>query len=286
MNRSILCALLAPAALVACGGATPSPAPTTTPGATDEPGPGRGGRAYDSWTGELGLTAPASLRRPDGVDVTDTGHAFRLKNFYGWDLRGAEGIYGARYHAKPYVLGRNWLAGSEPVDAVLAILRDGDHELPAFGAVLPEDALREIAQFIVDVRDRTLAHPDDIFTLVEGSPGNYALRPGADPARGAAYFADTCADCHGDDGTAMLFDDGAYSLGTHSRQKAYEDWFKILNGHPGSAMARQVSGTGAEMGQTILDVLAALCDRGRFPAGAATGGDVPDGDPRCGAYLR
>ena len=140
---------------------------------------------------------------------------------------------------------------------------------------------------MVGVRDGALPHPDGVFELKKGTPGNYALRAGGDATRGKAMIAERCSGCHGNDGTTVLFDDGEYSLGSHARQKAYEDWLKILNGQPGTGMKRQLKGAnGKEMTQELLDLFAALCDRTALPAGKATKGDVPDGDPRCGAYLK
>jgi hypothetical protein len=152
--------------------------------------------------------------------------------------------------------------------------------------VLDDAALNTVAEFVVATRDRHLPHPDDIFELKKGSPGHYILKSGGDAARGKQAYATKCSACHGDNGTLVLFDDGEFSLGTHSRQKAYEDWFKIANGQPGTAMLSQVSGSGKERTQQILDILAALCDRTAFPAGKAKGKDVPNNDPRCGAYLK
>ncbi|MEZ4368300.1 MAG: hypothetical protein R2939_18775, partial [Kofleriaceae bacterium] len=203
-----------------------------------------------------------------------------------WDLRGAAGISGPGYGNKAYALPHDLLADARGEDELAAWFTDGGAGLPGLGAVLETDAIRSIARFVVEVRDGALPHPDWIWELRANSPGNYALGPGADAARGGALFAERCADCHGADGTELLFDDGAYSLGTHARQKAYEDWFKILNGQPGTDMGRQVDGDARAMGQQILDLLAALCDRAAFPPGAASGADVADGDPRCGAYLR
>lgn len=264
--------------LVACGGRAAAP---SSPLAASAPtGSERGGRAYDQWRAD-----PAARK----ATLPDAPHQYRLKNLYGWDLRGSAGVYGPKHQAKPYVLARDWLTSTESVDRVAAILRDGDPAagLPAFGAMVDDVALEAIATFIVDVRDGRLARPDWIWTLSEGTPGNYTLNEGGDPVRGAQLFAERCSDCHGDDGTTILFDDGAFTLGTHSRQKAYEDWMKILNGQPGADMRRQVvSEDGKAQAQEILDVLAALCDRTRFPKGAATAADVGDGDPRCGAYLR
>ena len=36
--------------------------------------------------------------------------------------------------------------------------------------------------------------------------------------------------------------------------------------------------------QALLDLFAAGCDRKRYPKGKSD--DVPDADPRCGAYLK
>jgi mono/diheme cytochrome c family protein len=111
------------------------------------------------------------------------------------------------------------------------------------------------------------------------------LAAGGDPSRGRDRYAVSCADCHGDDGRYMTIDD-TQSLGTLSRSSAYEVWFKMLNGQPGTDMRRQiVDRAGADQERAILDVLAALCDRAAFPAMAGSK-DVPDADPRCAGYLR
>lgn len=222
-----------------------------------------------------------------GEPLANTGHDYRLKNLFGWDLRGARGIYGPDYHKKSYVSERDLLDESLTSEEVVALLRDGTAELPAYGKVLDEDEFGALAAFVTGVREGRLPRADQFFTLSRDTPGNYRLVEGGDPERGKQLFADRCAGCHGEDGTKMLLDDDAYSLGSHARQKAYEDWFKILNGQPNTSMKRMVRGeNAAELRQEVLDLLAALCDRTAFPVGGATAPDVPDGDPRCGAYLR
>lgn len=299
---------VAPMILSACG------APAAVPGGalevSAEPAPppapddALGGRLFDRWyqgkdfapddaktphiDGRGGPFGNGALPRLDRAPwANDGGHDYRLKNLFGWDLRGSEGISGPRYQNKKYVLQRNLLAGKEPLDALIDLLDRGGADMPAYGGVLSPDELRALAAFILGVRDGKLPHPDGIWALSESAPGHYALRPGGDPARGARIVRERCAGCHGEDGTKLLFDDGAHSLGSHARQKAYEDWLKILNGQPGVEMGRQVRGAdGREMAEEILDILAALCDRAAFPRGAASAEDVPDGDPRCGPYLR
>ncbi|AKF11126.1 c-type cytochrome [Sandaracinus amylolyticus] len=292
-------------ALAGCGGAASvpeTPAPVT---ALDD---ARGGRLFDHWARELGRTdfvpdaratagaadgqggptSDGTLRLPDGrVLLNDGGHDYRLKNLLGWDLRGRAGLYGPSLMNKPYALETDALAWPGSVREIADRLERGEGDLPAYGDVLARHELEEIAAFVVRMRDGELPRATDVLALTSPDAGHYALREGGDATRGARLYAERCASCHGDDGTAILFDEGAYSLGSHARQKAYEDWLKILNGQPGSPMGRQVRGeTAAEMRQEILDLLAALCDRQRFPRGEASSDDVPDGDPRCGAYLR
>jgi mono/diheme cytochrome c family protein len=269
------------------------------------PDDARGGRLYDNWAAEKGLgdafvpDAPATTEldgkggpRGDGTlldghgqPLPNTGHDYRLKNLFGWDLRGTSGIYGPEYHARPYALDHDLLADRRSADELYAWFERGDERLPAYGAVLEPADLRDLVAFIVKMRDHELPQPADLFTLAKDAPKNYQLGPGGDPDRGKSYFRGRCADCHGNEGVSIRIDE-TESVGSLARKSGYEVWFKILNGHPGSEMDRQVEdGTAAERAQTILDVLAALCDRAEFPP-QGDGNDVPDGDPRCGAYLK
>ena len=55
--------------------------------------------------GKGGPFGNGTLPRADGQPLlNDAGHDYRLKNFFGWDLQGASGIYGPDYAAKSYVL--------------------------------------------------------------------------------------------------------------------------------------------------------------------------------------
>jgi len=290
-----------------------SPVPEAAPGAVVVPpaapkgGPddARGGRLYDDWRTEKGLQGSfvpdvSKTRALDGKGgphgngtlddgrgrpIPNSGHDYRLKNLLGWDLRGAEGIYGADYQGKAYVLRRNLLTDTRPADELRTWLASGDESLPAYGKVLDDTDLDDLVAYLVKTRDGLLARPASIFTLDRRAPNRYVLAPGGDPARGRERYAISCADCHGDDGRNMTIDE-TQSLGTLSRSSAYEVWFKMLNGQPGTDMRRQIlDPKGAEQEQAILDVLAALCDRTLFPAMAGAK-DVGDGDPRCAAYLK
>lgn len=288
----------APAEVGSASSAPASPAPA----AAQQPDTARGGRLFDNWVAEKQLGdrfKPDSSKTPEldgtggpfgngtlkdgqGKPMPNPGHDYRLKNLFGWDLRGTAGIYGPKYQAKAYALPTNLLQDSRSPEQLREWLSRGDDRVPAYGDVLDERDWADLIAFVTAVKSGELPHPEAIFELSEGTAKNYKLRAGGDAAAGRAHIAQTCARCHGADGTRIKIDE-TESVGSLARTSGYEVWLKILNGHPGSSMGRQVREAGA--GQQILDILAALCDRTAFPA---LGGsqDVPDGDPRCGAYLK
>ncbi len=74
----------------------------------------------------------------------------------------------------------------------------------------------------------------------------------------------------------------------HARYYGYAIAMITLVGEPGSDMGPQLAAdlNVAEQTAMLLNLLAALCDRTRYPRGNALDPDVPDDDLRCGAYLR
>ncbi len=248
-----------------------SPDSKKTPGKAD----GSGGPSKDG-----------TARDGKGIVLTnDAGHAFRLKSYFGWDLKGTEGIYGADYKNKSYARAHNLLKDTRSAAQLKAWLKKGDDALPAYGDLMSDAQLDAAVGFIAAMRDGTIPRSDDIWSLSKGA-GNYVLVEGGDAATGVKHYAQRCAKCHGDKGDRFKLH-RKYSLGSLMRAKAYEGWFKVLAGHPGSKMKGQVPGglSRKDASKFILDILAALCDRTRFPP-ASPDADVPDGDPRCAAYLK
>ena len=269
---------LGAAVALACDAKSPTTPPSSPDAAPEQTAPmqasklddARGGRLYDKWTAEAGVEV-------DG--------AKRLKNIYGWDMRGAEGVYGPKYQNKSGVSPRNLLATQQSEEELVAWLTDGDAELPGLGAHVDEADLRDLATFIAMMQRGDLPGPDAFFTLSETAPKNYVLVAGADPTRGQTTYADACSHCHGEDGTNIAIDE-TLSLGAFMRTKAYEGWFKILNGHPGSTMGREIEFDSADdAASQTLGIMAALCDRATFPPLEGQS-DVADDDPRCAAYLK
>jgi len=265
----------------------------------------RGGRLFDKWwvegkvefspddsstdapDGKGGPFGDGTLPGADGKPLSNPGHDYRIKNLFGWDLRGAEGIYGPKYQDKSYVLKTNLLTDDADRGAWIGRFTNGHGELPAYGKVLSSEQIGLIVDFILAVRDGSLAAPQGVFELSESAPKNYVLLAGGDAKRGQELIETQCSGCHGADGTSFLID-GKYSMGMYGRAKGYETWIKVLNGQPGTKMGPQLTAHAGFEAQSLAlkDVLAALCDRSVYPKGEAKGDDVPDGDPRCGAYLK
>lgn len=291
--------------------AAPVATPAATPSApaaelvTPAPDDARGGRLFDNFRAEkkLGETfVPDSSKTPEidgkggpnnngtlndgaGNPLPNSGHDYRLKNLFGWDLRGVAGIYGPDYHNKPFAVARNLLTDPRSPAELREWLKKGDSDIPAYGDVLDDKDLDDLVAFLVKTRERQLAHPDEIFELVTNTPKNYRLLPGADVEKGHARYAAACADCHGKDGRGLPIDD-IHSAGELARTSGFEIWFKIQHGHPGSSMLRQVNEPdGAANSRAVLEILAALCDRSKYPVLDGQT-DVSDGDVRCGAYLK
>lgn len=298
------------------------PAPSTSRGSTElselaqavaedsaSANPLRGGRLYDNFytenpandftpddpdtaaiaDGEGGPLGNGTLRDGDGLILDNAlDHGYRLKNFFGWDMRGADGIYGPAYQDKAYVGPYNLIGDALSLEQVARLLVDGGRGVPAYGEVMPQQDLSDLVAFVMAVREHELPQPGDIWELEPGAPKGYVLRSGARVEAGRAAISGSCSGCHGADGTSLLFDDGEFSLGSLARGSAYEVWFKIVAGNPGTPMGSQIpsSEPWAEQSQMVLDVLAALCDRRAFPLGDATEADVDAADPRCGEYLR
>ncbi len=265
-----------------------------------------GGRLFDNWYAELGLefvpddpATPAldgkggpfgngTLPNCEGAPMPNDGHGYRLKNLFGWDLRGGDGIYGERFLNKTHVLLPDLLKNTETRETWIARLTKGEDAIPAYGKVLSAEQIDALVTFLLSIRDGALPQPADIFVLTSKEQGNYSLVAGANVARGHEVFAQTCARCHGADGAKWPVEDGKYSVGSIARQKAYETWLKVLNGQPGSKMHAQIdhSLTREQKAFAVRDLLAALCDSARYPKGPGSEPEVGESDPRCGSYLR
>jgi cytochrome c5 len=265
-----------------------------------------GGRLFDNPWQELGIAfspddpkteaidgrggpiGNGSLPDQDGKPLRNDGHDYRLKNLLGWDLHGASGISGQAYLKASCVLLPDLLKNADSREVWIARLTRGEDAIPAYGSLLSGAQVAALVDFLLGVRDGVLPQPDELFTLDEHVTGFYRLNEGGDAARGQQLIENKCKGCHGADGGNIPLDGGKYSLGTFLRAQASAAWLKILVGQAGSSMGPQLDRNAprAVLAQELRDILAASCDRARYPRGKASEADVPDGDARCGAYLK
>jgi len=268
-----------------------------------------GGRLFDMWYDDIdtaftpddpetetvdgtgGPNGNGTLNDANGQVIENNGHDYRFKNLFGWDMRGAAGIYGTNYQNKPYILPAGPISSQyadNSREQWIIRVSNGFGKLPAYGDVMSATQIAALVDYMLAVRDRRVPHPDDLYALASDAPKGFILAPGGDADRGHEFYQSQCAECHGEDATEILFDNGEQTLGMHARYYGYAIAMITLAGEPGSEMGPQLEPglSVTAQTQTLLDLLAALCDRARYPRGGASDPEVLNGDPRCREYLR
>jgi thiosulfate dehydrogenase len=181
-----------------------------------------GGRLYDNWAGAQGVELPG-VTHPQypKTGKRSGGGTWRCKECHGWDTNGADGAYRSGSHYTG-IRGLRGLRDAEPA-AIAASVRG--HGFTA--AMIPDDLLDALALFVSKGQIETETYVDYPTRRVKGS---------AD--KGAPWFQNICAVCHGFDGRAINFDPGEEPeyVGTVALKAPWELFHKLRNGHPGQAM--------------------------------------------------
>lgn len=185
----------------------------------------QGGKLYDNWakvlymdTGKL-ETHPAYPKAGKKKGAT----TWRCKECHGWDYKGADGAYSKGSHYTG-IKGLRDLVG-EPPEAISKVIRNKLHGYTK--AMIPDPALKELALFVsrgqIDM-DQYIDH------ATKKAHGN--------PQRGASFYQNICANCHGYDGRQINFKAAPKLefVGTVAQANPWETLHKIRNGQPGSPM--------------------------------------------------
>lgn len=184
-----------------------------------------GGRIYDKWWDALDRDEPEGTNPAyPASGKQDGASTWRCKECHGWDYLGAEGIYskGKHFTGIKGVLD----AQGQPVDALMATLRDQNH--PYSREMITDAEMERVALFVseglVDMR-----------TFIDLETRKVKA---GDVDRGREIFQTTCAACHGFDGRAMDWGDGDSHnfVGTEAAALPDEVFSKISNAHTGVAM--------------------------------------------------
>lgn len=199
-----------------------------------------GGRLYDNWISMLDKDKPEATHAawPDSNTKKKGAVTWRCKSCHGWDFRGKDGAY-SKGSYKTGIAGVQGVAGKDPGEIHKVIMNDTHgftHDM------IPMEYMVWLATFLSKGQYDITAYVADDGTV------------SGDAVHGKAVFENTCAACHGYDGTALDWgdeDEPGY-VGTEANGNPWETFFKIRHGHPGVEM---IAFSAFDL-QTAADVLA------------------------------
>ncbi len=260
--------------LVACGDGsadtTTTTASTTTTTATTTPttmappagDAVQGGLLYDKWWKVVGLDEPSGdnpIWARQTTNERSGGDTWRCKECHGWDYQGADGAYGSGSHFTgfPGILGT-----SKSVVEVMDLLSgkvDPEHDFSVMG----DEALADLAVFVTEGLE-------DYGPLI----GDDKAIIGGDVSAGGTLYAQTCASCHGADGTQLNFgdDEEPEYVGTIALGNPWEFFHKVRFGQPGSEMPSAIVN-----GWSLQDVGDVIAFSQTLPTAAGPSPDAVEG---------
>jgi len=184
----------------------------------------RGGALYDNWMAVMEVDAPeASHPAYPAAGGQKGAGTWRCKECHGWDYMGVEGAYAKGSHFTG-IKGVRGVAGMEP-EQIHAIIMNETHAFTE--AMMPHSAMEKLALFLSQGQTEADRYIDRATKAARGNP-----------ARGAGFFQNICAVCHGFDGKLMNFGDDAEPeyVGTVAKDNPWEALHKIRFGQPGVGM--------------------------------------------------
>jgi mono/diheme cytochrome c family protein len=156
-----------------------------------------GAQIYDRWYAALGVSAPQgnmpiwsrqSTNTRSGLDT------WRCSECHGWDYKGVSGAYasGSHYTGFPSLITSTANMTEEDIIAHLKGEKDPAHD---FSKYIDDAALQKVALFLKEGLIDDSEYIDSISLKVISG----------DMAHGKQLFEETCARCHGVDGTTIIF---------------------------------------------------------------------------------
>ena len=157
----------------------------------------QGAVLYDNWFATLGVSAPPgdmpiwSRQATNSRSGPDT---WRCVECHGWDYHGAQGAYASGSHTTgfPDVM---VLAGQMSEADIIDHLKGNNDPTHDFSAYLDETAMARLAAFLKfgTIDDGLYIDPISMRVI------------GGDSPHGKRLFEGTCATCHGQDGSQIIF---------------------------------------------------------------------------------
>ncbi len=184
----------------------------------------RGGELYDNWMAVTEVDPPEGNHPAYPAEGEKSGAStWRCKECHGWDYMGAAGAYSSGSHFTG-ITGVTGVAGKNP-EEIHAIIMNETHGYTE--AQIPHAAMEKLALFLSQGQINVDRYIDRATKAARGDAG-----------RGAGFFQNVCAVCHGFDGKAMNFGSETEPeyIGTVAADNPWEALHKIRFGQPGVGM--------------------------------------------------
>lgn len=206
-----------------------------------------GGRLYDKWWTEVGISAPTGDMPLWASQTTNTRKGldtWRCKECHGWDYKGKGGAYGKGSHFTGFT-GVMEAAATRSRAELVQILKGGTNFRHDFSKVINDEHLGHLADFL----KRGLINVAPYIDYAANKPIN------ASAEHGKVMFNTVCALCHGEDGKKINFgssNEPEY-VGSVARENSWEFTHKVRVGQPAAPMP-----SGLVNGWSIQDVVDVL----------------------------
>ena len=156
-----------------------------------------GAQLYDKWYAALGVDAPQGNMPIWGRQNTNSrtgADTWRCSECHGWDYKGVEGAYASGSHKTgfPNVMK---LASEMPEEEIIAHLKGSKDPAHDFSSYMNDTQLIQLAAFLKEGLIDDDQYIDDVSLKVIN----------ANVAHGKTLFENTCVECHGADGTKIVF---------------------------------------------------------------------------------
>ncbi|NMB86891.1 MAG: hypothetical protein GYA17_00945 [Chloroflexi bacterium] len=190
----------------------------------------RGAMLYDQWYVVLGVDPPAGdmpVWSRQSSNTRSGGDTWRCSTCHGWDYQGKDGAYrsGSNFTGFPGVLDASKTMSEEEIVQHLKGQNDPAHD---FSVYMDESALEDVAYFI-----KNGLIDDNLF--IDPLTGKVTS---GDQEHGKGLFLQQCAQCHGQDGSQILFryEGQNATLGTMAVIDPWRFLHKTRFGTPGTPM--------------------------------------------------
>lgn len=184
----------------------------------------RGGELYDDWMAVMEADVPEGTHPAYPAAGKQKGPGtWRCKECHGWDYMGVEGAYGKGSHHTG-IKGVRGVAGMEP-EKIHTIIMNETHAFTE--EMMPHSAMEKLALFLSQGQIDVDQYIDRSTKAARGDAG-----------RGAGFFQNVCAVCHGFDGKTINFgdQDEPEFVGTIAADNPWEFLHKARFGQPGVGM--------------------------------------------------